>query len=141
MSATVREFDARDDDQYRHKYLIAIAVTLATVLEILDTSIGNDGADTVTVASASAYLWMVCARVSWGDGGGCGKWRQLRAWDPGHAAASCTCTGTACSLWKLFAGTVAGVHERVAADDLRRVLRLPRGRVHQPGARRPRRAR
>ena len=29
------------EDRYRHKYLIAIAVTLAAVLELIDTSIVN----------------------------------------------------------------------------------------------------
>jgi DHA2 family multidrug resistance protein len=32
---------AVEDDPYRHKYLIAIAVTLAAVLELIDTSIVN----------------------------------------------------------------------------------------------------
>jgi MFS transporter, DHA2 family, multidrug resistance protein len=33
--------DAPPEDKYRHKYLIAIAVTLAAVLELIDTSIVN----------------------------------------------------------------------------------------------------
>ncbi|MCC6927851.1 MAG: DHA2 family efflux MFS transporter permease subunit [Gemmatimonadaceae bacterium] len=38
---TTAEYEALGQDKYRHKYKIAIAVTLAAVLELIDTSIVN----------------------------------------------------------------------------------------------------
>src|ERR1700709_790645 len=51
---------AAADDKYRYKYLIAIAVTLAAVLELIDTSIVN-----VAIPHMMGNLGATLDEISW----------------------------------------------------------------------------
>ena len=51
---------AAPEDRYKHKYLIAIAVTLAAVLELIDTSIVN-----VAIPHMMGNLGATLDEISW----------------------------------------------------------------------------
>src|SRR5512143_493596 len=51
---------AADEDKYKYKYLIAIAVTLAAVLELIDTSIVN-----VAIPHMMGNLGATLDEISW----------------------------------------------------------------------------
>ena len=51
---------AHPEDKYKHKYLIAIAVTLAAVLELIDTSIVN-----VAIPHMMGNLGATIDEISW----------------------------------------------------------------------------
>ncbi|MEP6690709.1 MAG: DHA2 family efflux MFS transporter permease subunit [Gemmatimonadaceae bacterium] len=52
--------DAREEDRYKNKYLIAIAVTLAAVLELIDTSIVN-----VAIPDMMGNLGATLDEIAW----------------------------------------------------------------------------
>ena len=54
------EAHAPAEDRYKHKYLIAIAVTLAAVLELIDTSIVN-----VAIPHMMGNLGATIDEISW----------------------------------------------------------------------------
>ena len=56
----VPSVDAAPEDRYKHKYAIAIAVTLAATLELLDTSIVN-----VAVPHMMGNLGATLDEISW----------------------------------------------------------------------------
>ena len=60
MATAVAPAFAVDTDRYAHKYIIAVAVTLAAVLELIDTSIVN-----VAVPHMMGNLGATLDEISW----------------------------------------------------------------------------